>query len=227
MGARDKMNAVQRKLRGRPRKDDLSRSADRQAMIDAAVHLLQEGGAAAFSARAVAERAGTAVGSVYTQFDSLEALRLEANAVTMRALRDTLADALASCPAEATEDRLLALADAYMGFAARHHHAWAAIFERRTIEPPPAIAADISDLFSVLESVLRESGRLGESEVPVLAKALWSSVHGMVYLGHVGGLGPVGPADVRPMIDALVRAAVRGFPPLPRPSPETITDTTR
>ena len=44
-----------------------------------------------------------------------------------------------------------------------------------------------------------------------MAKALWSSVHGMVYLGNVGGLGPVRPQDVRPMIDVLVRSSVRGL----------------
>ena len=210
------MNEVQKKLRGRPRKDQESRSADRQALVDAAAAILREGGATAFSARAVAERAGTAVGSVYTQFDSLEALRLEANAVTMRVLRDTLAGALAACRERSTEDRLLCLAEAYIGFAAEHHNAWAALFEPRTIEAPPAIAADIAALFSVLEDVLRGSGKLPEADIPVMAKALWSSVHGMVYLGHVGGLGPIGPQDVRPMIDALVRAAVRG---LSRPEP--------
>ncbi|MGH1589995.1 hypothetical protein ACRBEV_18730 [Methylobacterium phyllosphaerae] len=44
-----------------------------------------------------------------------------------------------------------------------------------------------------------------------MARALWSSVHGMTYLADLGSLGPLGVDDVRPMIDALVRAAVRGF----------------
>jgi hypothetical protein len=33
----------------------------------------------------------------------------------------------------------------------------------------------------------------------------------MTYLADLGSLGPLGVGDVRPMIDALVRAAVRGF----------------
>ena len=205
------MNTVQKKLRGRPRKDERTRIADRQALVDAAVQILREGGAEAFNARSVAERAGTAVGSVYTQFESLEALRLEASAVTMRQLRAALAGALARCSPGSAEDRLLCLADAYLQFAADHRNEWSAMFERRTIEAPPAIAADISALFAVLEDVLRAS-RLGQAdEIPLLARALWSSVHGMVYLGEIGGLGPIRPDDVRPMIDALVRAAVRGL----------------
>src|SRR3954468_23436172 len=121
------MNTVQKKMRGRPRKDEDRRSADRQALIGAAVHILNEGGSAAFSARAVAERAGTAVGSVYTQFENLEALRLEASATTMRLLRAALADALAARASRSTEDRLLCLAEAYLRFAADHHNAWAAM----------------------------------------------------------------------------------------------------
>jgi AcrR family transcriptional regulator len=202
---------VHKKERGRPRKGEGAREADRQTLVDAAIAILREGGSPALSARSVAERAGTAVGSVYNQFPSLEALRLEANSVTMRALRGALTDALASGSSEGTADRLLCLADAYLAFASAHHNAWAAMFERRTMAAPPAIAADISALFAVIEDVLRTDGGLAEAAIPVMAKALWSSVHGMVYLGNVGGLGPVRPEDVRPMIDALVRSAVRGW----------------
>ena len=205
------MNEVQKKVRGRPRKEPGDREADRRALIEAAVAILNEGGVAALTARGVAERAGTAVGSVYTQFDSLELLRLEANAVTMRRLRDTLAGALAACPSRETEARLLCLADAYLAFAAANHAAWAAIFERRTVAAPDSVQADIAALFAILEGVLRDGGRLAEAAIPVMARALWSSVHGMTYLADLGSLGPLGVDDVRPMIDALVRAAVRGF----------------
>lgn len=205
------MNVVQKKPRGRPRKDEGSRSAGREALIDAAVQIIREGGAAAFSARSVAERAGTALGSVYTQFETLEALRLEASAVTMRLLRAALADALVACPSDSIAERLLCLAGAYLAFAAEHHNSWAAMFERRTIEAPPAIAADISALFGILEGVLRAAPLADSADIPIIARALWSSVHGMVYLGEIGGLGPIGPQDVPLMIDALVRAAVRGL----------------
>jgi AcrR family transcriptional regulator len=209
--ARDKMNDVQKKMRGRPRKDRIDRAADRVALIEAAVSILNAGGSGALTARSVAERAGTAVGSVYTQFESLDLLRLEANAITMRRLRDALAIALAASPARDVEGRLLCLADAYLAFAAEHHPAWAAIFERRTVAAPDSVQADIAALFGILEGVLRDGGRLAEAEIPVMARALWSSVHGMTYLADLGSLGPLGTADVRPMIDALVRAAVRGF----------------
>ncbi|MCJ2048570.1 TetR/AcrR family transcriptional regulator [Methylobacterium sp. J-070] len=206
------MNAVQKKVRGRPRKGQTDRAADRRVLIDAAVAILDEGGSGALTARGVAERAGTAVGSVYTLFDSLELLRLEASAVTMHRLRDALTAALAACPARGTAERLLCLADAYLAFAAGNHPAWATLFERRTVAAPDPVQADIAALFGILEGVLRDGGGLPAAEIPVMARALWSSVHGMAYLADLGSLGPLGADDVRPMIDALVRAAVRGFP---------------
>jgi AcrR family transcriptional regulator len=202
---------VQKKLRGRPPKDEGSRTADRQILIDAAVQILNEGGSSAFSARHVAEKAGTAVGSVYTQFESLEALRLEAGAVTMRLLRATLTDSLAGSAKGSTEQRLLCLAEAYLRFAAEHHNAWAALFERRTIEAPPAIAADITALFAILEDVLLSAAVSEPRDIPVIARALWSSVHGIVYLGEIGGLGPIGPSDIQPMIKVLIKAVVSGL----------------
>ncbi len=68
--------------RGRPRKDALGREADQQALVAAASGIVREAGPAALTARAVAARAGTAVGSVYAAFPSLEALRLGVNTVT-------------------------------------------------------------------------------------------------------------------------------------------------
>lgn len=181
-------------------------------MIEAARSLLVEGGSPALTARAVAERAGTAVGSVYGSFESLEVLKYEANAVTMRELRGVLLRALDGAPAgEAPADSLLRLATAYIGFARGNRNAWAAIFDQRSIATPEAIMVDIRALFAVIERVLGRIEGLDRAEIPVVAKALWSSVHGMVYLGELRGLGPIGPDDVPGMVETLVRAAVRGL----------------
>lgn len=181
-------------------------------MIEAARSLLVEGGSQALTARAVAERAGTAVGTVYSSFENLEMLKFEANAITMRALRQDLQEALsAATPGEEPVESLLRLALAYIAFARANRNAWAALFDQRTIETPEAIMADVWALFGVIEGVLRRIDGLDPAAIPVFAKALWSSVHGMVYLGELQGLGPIGPEDVPGMIDALVRAAVRGL----------------
>ena len=156
-------------------------------------------------------RAGTAVGTVYTAFESLEALRLAANAITMGLLREHLAEALEACRQGTVEGKLLCLADAYLGFADAHRPIWAALFEPRTLRAPPAITDDISNLFALLEEVLLETGRVNAELAAVLARALWSSVHGTVYLAEIGSLGPIGRSDVPGMIHALVRVVTRGL----------------
>ena len=57
------MNIVQKKVRGRPPKRQIDRAADRRALVDAAVAILDAGGAAALTARSVAERAKAAIES--------------------------------------------------------------------------------------------------------------------------------------------------------------------
>lgn len=60
---------------GRPRVHD---EETRAALRAAAEHLVAEGGAAAFSVRAVAERAGTSTRAVYSLFGSKEGLLVDA-----------------------------------------------------------------------------------------------------------------------------------------------------
>lgn len=204
------------KKRGRPLKDVSSRDADRQKLIKAAVQILEEGSAAALTARAVADRAGTAVGSVYTTFASLDALWAEANIATMERLRVALVEALQTCRSVSIDAQLTCLADAYMDFAETKRNAWTALFERRSLEENQGLSAEIAHVFSVLEAVIEADGRVPAQYTSILARALWSSVHGMIYLGSVGGLGPVRRADIKPMIDVLVRTVVAGLPSLSR-----------
>lgn len=205
------MNVAQKNGKGRPRKAQADRNADRQALIDAAFAILQEGGSAALTARSVAERAGTAVGSVYTAFDSLEALRLEANAITMEMLRTHLVQALVTHSADALEPRLLRLADAYIAFADAHRTIWAALFEPRTLPAPTAITDSIASLFAVLEKILCETASIEAQEASLLARSLWSSVHGTLFLAETGNLGPIGRDQAPALIHALVRTVAKGL----------------
>ncbi len=65
-------------------------------------------------------------------------------------------------------------------------------------------------MFALLERVLKGAG-IADEEGPLMAKAFWSGVHGIVYLGRTGGLGPVGPNAVRAMAHLLVRTLAQGL----------------
>lgn len=204
------MNDVPKKL-GRPSKSDLTRAEERFALARIALELIEHGGLEALTARAVAECAGMSVGAVYKAFGDLEALRLEANAITMRDMRRVLEASLdRSAGAPATE-RLLALADAYAGFARLRRKAWTAMLAPCVSDTPPEMAGEIAALFGLIGGVLTETGRIPEAEIPIAVKALWASVHGMVHLGETNGLGPISPDDVPRMTRLLVTAALRGL----------------
>ncbi len=204
--------AVAKAPRGRPRKDALGRKADQQALLAAAVDIMREAGAPGLTARAVAARAGTALGSVYAAFPNLEALRLEVNTATMSLLRDTLAAALTQSTEQSLRDRLLGMADAYMGFADTHLTLWAALFEPRTVAAPPAMADHTAALFALLEGVLSGAG-CAAPDVPAFGRALWAAVHGTVFLAVHGNLGPIGREEAAALVHTLVTAIVGGMLP--------------
>ncbi|GEM_PF-1928673 len=197
--------------RGRPRKDALGREADQQALVAVATDIMREAGALGLTARAVAARAGTAVGSVYASFPNLEALRLEVNTATMSLLRDTLAAALTQSAGQSLQDRLSGLADAYIGFADNNSTLWAALFEPRTVPAPPAMVEQTVALFALLEGVLSEAGCTAP-DVPALGRALWAAVHGTVFLAVHGNLGPIGREEAAAVVHTLVTAIVGGIP---------------
>ena len=196
--------------RGRPRKDERGREADQRALVSAAIDILREGGTVALTARAVADRVGTAVGSVYAAFPNLEVLRLAVNTATLSLLRDVLAAALAPSRGRPLEDRLLGLADAYMGFAKTDPGLWAALFEPRTLPAPPAMAERTAALFALLEDVLRDAG-CTTPDAPTLGRALWAAVHGTVFLAGHGSLGPVRPEDAAAVVHTLVTTIAGGI----------------
>jgi len=198
-------------LRGRPRKDALGRVADQRAFVGAATGIMREAGTAGLTARAVAARAGTAVGSVYAAFPNLEALRLAVNTATMGLLRETLAAALATSTGMSLQDRLLGLADVYMGFADTHATLWAALFEPRTMAAPPAMAEETTALFALLDGVLCDAG-CAASDAPAFGRALWAAVHGTLFLAVQGSLGPVGRNEAASLVHTLVTAIVGGIP---------------
>src|SRR5712664_3966128 len=86
----------------------------RAACVRAALELLEEGGSAALSLRAVARRAGVAHSAPYRHYADRDALISSVAAVGYRELAEHLA---AAHPAPSTPDDLAAVAIAYVQFA--------------------------------------------------------------------------------------------------------------
>ncbi len=193
---------------GRGPKDRERREQDRDLLIATARSLIQEKGLRNVSGREITQTAGFSPGFTNRLFGSLDGLIIAANLPTLVALKEHLARA--DQPQERIDVRLLALTDAYIAFAEREGQLWCALFEHQVDAAPEGVAQEMSSLFALLEQVLADAGIPG-NEASLMAKAFWSGVHGIVYLGRTGGLGPVGPDSVRDIAYCLVKTLADGL----------------
>jgi AcrR family transcriptional regulator len=192
----------------------------RSALVEAAESVVAEHGLAALRARDLARTVGRALGGLYTVFPDLDALVLEVNRRTL-ALFEAHVGVLPQDRAggrQSALDALVALALAYLDFAAAHRRRWRALFEHRMADggaPPDWYVAEQARLFRHVEAPLAQlRPDLPESERALLARTLFSAVHGMVSLGLDEKLvslpAPVLRAQVETVVAALGRGLIQG-----------------
>jgi len=188
-------------------------------ILDAAERTIAEQGLAALRARDLADEAGCSLGFIYKLFRDLDEVVLAVNLRTL-SLLDARFLKVADAPREeggvSAEDRLVALAMAYLEFASAHAARWRALFEHRLSQGagvPEEYAAEKGRLFTYIEEPLRTiRPDLGPAERMLLARSLFSATHGMVMLGLEEKLAPIGVRDLRSQIAFVVRAVAAGLP---------------
>ncbi len=185
----------------------------REALLAAAERAIAESGLSGLKARDVAREAGCALGAVYTAFADLDALVLAVNARTLDALDAHLRSA--ARPEAEPAAQVVALAEAYLDYAARHRPRWAALFAHRMAagrEPPAWYAEKQAELFRRVEgavSALRPG--LDGAELACLARTLFSAVHGVVSLGLDEKLVSMPEETLRRELRLVAEAMARGL----------------
>lgn len=185
----------------------------REALLAAAERAIAEAGLSGLKAREVAREAGCALGAVYTAFADLDALVLAVNARTLDALE---AHFRASSRPEADPvAQVVALAEAYLDYAARHRQRWAALFRHRMAEgrdPPAWYSAKQAELFRHAEgAVAALRPGLQGAELAGLARSAFSAVHGVVSLGLDQKLAPMPEEMLRRELRLIAEAMARGL----------------
>lgn len=172
-------------------------------LVDAAVHLLAEGGPEALQARKVAAEIGASTMAVYTHFGGMSELVEAVAREGFRRLRDNLGQIPVGDDPVA---EIFGKAYAYRHAAVEHPHLYAVTFGLSAPGGRRATARGVADLtdanskegreaFShIVDASARaiEAGRFREAEPAEVAAQLWSSVHGYVTLeiaGHFGADG--------------------------------------
>lgn len=194
----------------------------REALVQAAEAAVAEQGLASLRARDLAGEVGCAVGAIYNVFPSLDALILEVNRRTLAALESFLADGAApangAAPAAVAGGGRLILAQLaarYLAFAERNPMRWRAVFEHR-LPPgqtvPNWYLVEQARLFGYVEGALRDiQPHLGQSDGALLARTVFSAVHGIVSLGLDEKLGAVPVAMLGDQLRSVLAAFTEGL----------------
>ncbi|MBV8335263.1 MAG: TetR/AcrR family transcriptional regulator [Alphaproteobacteria bacterium] len=192
-------------------------AALRTRLIDVAERTVAARGLDAVKARDLAAEAECAIGTIYNVFEHLDELVLCVGARTLAMLDSALRAARSTqpygSPEEAVAD-LVQLALAYLDFAARHRVRWRALFEHRLSDGhslPEWYVEQQHLLFAQVEGPLAALlPDLDDDQRRVLARTLFSAVHGVVALGLEEKLISLPLPNLRAQVAAVVRAIAKG-----------------
>ena len=186
------------------------RRADLRArIVDAAEEAVINGGMSAIKARDLAKTAGCALGAIYTVFDDMTDIVLAVNGRTFARLGVAVTDAVQAQSASTPSDRLIVMAKAYLQFAADNSYAWRTLFdvEMSTDKNVPDWYADemkrLLQLIALPLSELRPT--LSPYELSLLARAMFSSVHGIVLLGLEKRVSGVPLDEIERMLETIIQ----------------------
>lgn len=185
----------------------------RDDLLGIACRIVAAEGLAALQARRIATEAGCAVGTIYNVFGDLDGLILAANEVTLDLMSVPLTQVFAASEGLPKEQRLLALAEAYLEFARARPLQWRAVFEHRlqlNHELPEAYVEKRARLLSLIEKAIVAEVRDAELRRRA-ARALFAAVHGIILLAFDNKLQPFNKAETEREIRFIVGAAAAGI----------------
>lgn len=199
----------------------LEHDAVRDTLIAAALSLMDQGGLEAVKARPLAQAVGVSVGTIYNLFGSVDGLVMAANMRVYADLGETVMARFAiEAPGEPTSDRvrerLMELAGLYIDFVAANSKRWSAViaFDRRgsATETPAGYEAQLELLIGIVAGVLGGLPSCREAErAQTLARALWSSVYGIVSIAYFGGDESSARQRTWDQVSLLLGAVVAGL----------------
>lgn len=183
----------------------------REALVDAGLKLLAEGGVKALSLRAAAQLAGVSHAAPYRHYKDKDALVASIAERGFRQLTAAMREELGpDGHTLQTPEKLRRLGVGYVNFALRHpanlQVMFGGILKRPDVPEPLQTAA--SESYAMLhDSVVAgiASGELRRADSEQVALACWSMVHGLAGLIMNGALPPMAPEALRETCMQLLR----------------------
>lgn len=188
------------------------RAALAEKLVDIAEAKIAAEGHQAIRARDLAAEAGCAVGAIYTLYADLDHLVMAVNGRTFHRLGAHVAGAVLAAASEDPADQLVVMGQAYLSFAAANPKSWRTLFDLEMSAETDVPDWYLIELGALFELIARPLAQIypdqSENQIGLLTRTLFSSVHGIVFLGLEKRLSAVPEKEMARMIDRLVRAVV-------------------
>jgi len=178
----------------------------RRALLDAALGILREEGAAALTLRAVARAAGVSQAAPYRHFADRAALVAGVAEESFGRLRESMLRAVERSSGGDGRRALRQIAFSYLDFAFEHPAEYRVMFgpdlTSRGENLPEGFAAARLSVFELLRQGivrLQQAGRVRPVDPTQMALSAWALVHGLAMLtldGQVANSGGVPPREV-------------------------------
>lgn len=189
-------------------KTDKRRADLRARIIDLAEAGIDVHGIHSLKARALAAEAGCAVGAIYNVFSDMNGVVLAVNARTFRRLGQAVTNALDAAGPCPPHQSLIVMGKAYLAFAAQNKLTWRALFDIEMSvqsEVPDWYVAEMRRLFAIIAGPLSLiHPEKTEDDILLLTRALFSSIHGIVWLGLEQRISGVPVEQIGEMIEAIL-----------------------
>jgi len=190
---------------------DRKKTLRRHLLIEIARGLIAANGLRSLKVRDVAEAADCSIGSVYNEFGDFDGLILSVNRETVQSLTARL---VAVPPADPVR-QLHGLAETYLTFAAEHANLLRSLFEHRMEDDrpfPEDILLMVMQAFALMhEPMVRLLPERDPEEVALLARMMFSAVHGIISLGLEERMVAVPPEKLRQQLAQFVDTHLAGL----------------
>ena len=176
-----------------PRRSRYHHGNLREALIEATLKLVEEGGIENVSVREAAKRAGVSPGAPFRHFPDRKALMTAVAEEATRRLRDAILEELAKTSKRTPLQRFNALGSAYMRWVLRNPTHFQVVSNRQVIDfdGSESLRHDNDEIKSIMDGLLAEAASKGElrharfQTIPLAARALAYGMARMHADGHL------------------------------------------
>lgn len=182
----------------------------REALVNAGLRLLNEGGVANLSLRAAAELAGVSHAAPYRHFKDKDALLAAIAEQGFRLLTEAMEAEVAQAEATTVRERFAATGRGYVRFAT-HHPGYLGVIFGGVLRPEsktPELEAAGKAAYLVLRNIVSDGiaeGTIRDGDPDLVSLAAWSMVHGLSHLiiNHAVE-SPKSAAALASMVDSII-----------------------